>query len=45
MENNETYNWAPNDPGRNKPRPSLKKLGGKMLMTLLAMLLVGGAMS
>ena len=45
MENNETYNWAPNDPGRNKPRPSLKKLGGKMLMIVLAMLLVGGAMS
>ena len=45
MENNETYNWAPNDPGRNKPRPSLKKLGGKMLMIVLVMLLVGGAMS
>ena len=45
MENNETYNWAPNDPGRNRKKPSLKNLGGKVLIFALVMLLVGGAMS
>ena len=25
MENNETYNWAPNDPGKKKNKPSMKQ--------------------
>ena len=45
MENNETYNWAPDDPGKKKNRPSLKKLGGKILLFFLAMLVVSSAMS
>ena len=42
MENNETYNWAPNDPGKNRNKPSLKKVGSKVLVFVLVMLLVGG---
>ena len=45
MENNETYNWAPNDPGKNRNKPSLKKVGSKVLVFVLVMLLVGGVMS
>ena len=45
MEQNETYNWAPNDPGRKKNKPSLKKIGGKLLLILLVLLVAGGAMS
>ena len=45
MDNNETYNWAPNDPGEPKKRPSLKKFMGKLLLLLLAMLVVSSAMS
>ena len=45
MDNNETYNWAPNDPGKKKNKLSLKKLGGKMILILLAMLVVSCAMS
>ena len=35
MENNETYNWAPNDPGSKKKKLSMKKLGNKLLIILL----------
>lgn len=45
MENNETYNWAPNDPGNKRNKPSLKKVGSKVLVFVLVMLLVGGVMS
>ena len=45
MENNETYNWAPHDPGKKKNRPSIKKLGGKILLILLVMLIASSAMS
>ena len=45
MENNETYNWAPDDPGKKKNKPNLKKLGGKMLLILLAFLVASSAMS
>ena len=45
MEQNETYNWAPNDPGNKKKRPSLKKLGSKVLLFFLAMLVVSAGMS
>ena len=45
MENNETYNWAPNDPGQKKNKPSFKKLGTTIMIVLLAMVIAGGAMS
>ena len=45
MENNETYNWAPNDPGQKKNKPSFKKLGTTIMIMLLAMVIAGGAMS
>ena len=45
MENNETYNWAPNDPGKKKNKPSLKKLGTSVVLVVLAMLLISGVMS
>jgi len=45
MENNETYNWAPNDPGNKKNKPNLKKLGGKILLIFLALLVASSAMS
>ena len=45
MENNETYNWAPNDPGQKKNKPSFKKLGTTIMIVLLAMVVAGGAMS
>ena len=45
MENNETYNWAPNDPGQKKNKPSFKKLGTTLMNVLLAMVVAGGAMS
>ena len=45
MENNETYNWAPNDPGKKKNKPSFKKLGSTILVVLLVMLIAVGSMS
>ena len=45
MENNETYNWAPNDPGNNRNKLSLKKLGSKALVVLLILLVASSAMS
>ena len=45
MDNNETYNWAPDDPGKKKNKPNLKKLGGKLLLILLALLVASSAMS
>ena len=45
MENNETYNWAPNDPGNKKNKPNLKKLGGKILLIFLVLLVASSAMS
>ena len=45
MENNETYNWAPNDPGKKKNKPSMKKLGTSVVLVVLAMLLISGVMS
>ena len=45
MENNETYNWAPNDPGKKKNKPSLKKLGTSVALVVLVMLLFSGIMS
>ena len=45
MENNETYNWAPNDPGQKKNKPSFKKLGTTIMIVLLVMIIAGGAMS
>ena len=45
MENNETYNWAPNDPGKKKNKPSMKKLGTTVLVVVLVMILAIGAMS
>ena len=45
MENNENYNWAPNDPGRKKNRPSMKKVGTTIIIVLLALIIAGGAMS
>ena len=45
MENNETYNWAPNDPGKKRNKPSMKKLGTTILIVLLALIIAGGAMS
>ena len=45
MENNENYNWAPNDPGKKKNKPSMKKLGTTILVMFLAVLIVGGALS
>ena len=45
MENNETYNWAPNDPGRKAKGPSIKKVGKQILLVLVIMLVVSCAMS
>ena len=45
MNNNEQFNWAPNDPGNKKGKPSLKKLGTTIVLVLLAIVLVIGAMS
>ena len=45
MDNNETYNWAPDDPGKKKNKPNLKKLGSKLLLILLALLVVSSASS
>ena len=45
MENNETYNWAPNDPGKKRNKPSMKKVGTTIILVLLALILAGGAMS
>ena len=45
MENNETYNWAPNDPGRKKKTPSMKKLGTTIVLVLLAAVVAIGALS
>ena len=45
MENNETYNWAPNDPGKKKNKPSFKKLDTAVIAVLLVMIIAGGAMS
>ena len=45
MENNENYNWAPNDPGKKKNKLPLKNLGKNMILILLVMMLIGGAMS
>ena len=44
MENNENYNWAPNDPGKKK-KPSMKKVGTTIILVLLAIVIAGGAMS
>ena len=35
MENDGTYRWAPNDPGKDKKMPPLKKLGTTILLVLL----------
>ena len=45
MNNNEQFNWAPNDPGSKRAKPSLKKLGSSILLVVLAMMLISGAMS
>ena len=45
MENNENYNWAPNDPGKKKNLPSMKKLGTTILLVFLAITIASGAMS
>ena len=45
MENNETYNWAPNDPGKQRNKPSMKKVGTTILLVFLALIIAGGAMS
>ena len=45
MNINENYNWAPGDPGGNKKKISLKKIGSKALLTFLVILVIGGAMS
>ena len=45
MENNETYNWAPNDPGKKKNKPSFKKMGTTLILVLLVMVIAAGAMS
>ena len=45
MENNETYNWAPNDPGRKKKTPSMKKLGTTIVLVMLAAIIAIGGMS
>ena len=45
MDNNETYNWAPNDPGKKKKAPSMKKLGISVVLVLLAVVLISGALS
>ena len=44
-QNKENYNWAPNDPGKKKKKPSFKKLGGKIALILLVLILALGAMS
>ena len=45
MENNETYNWAPNDPGNKREKPSFKKIGTTVILVLLIMAIASGAMS
>ena len=45
MENNETYNWAPNDPGKKKNKPSIKNLGTTILLVLLIIVIASGALS
>ena len=45
MENNENYNWAPNDPGNKKEKPSFKKIGTSIILVLLIMAIASGAMS
>ena len=45
MEFKESYNWAPNDPGKKPKGPSLKKVGKKLLLFLAAALLVSCVMS
>ena len=45
MENNENYNWAPNDPGNKKEKPSFKKIGTTVILVLLIMAIASGAMS
>ena len=45
MENNETYNWAPNDPGNKKKKPSFKKVGSVLLILLIVFVLAGGVSS
>ena len=45
MENNENYNWAPNDPGKKENKPSMKKLGSTILLVLLAIVVASGALS
>ena len=45
MENNETYNWAPNDPGKKKNKPSMKKLGTNVLLIVLIVIIFSGVMS
>ena len=45
MEFNGNYNWAPNDPGNKKKRPSMKKLGTTILLVLLALIVAGGMLS
>ena len=45
MENNETYNWVPNDPGRKRNKPSMKKLATTIVLVVLAVIIAGGALS
>ena len=45
MENDGTYRWAPNDPGKDKKMPPLKKLGTTILLVLLVIILVAGSAS
>ena len=45
MENNENYNWAPNDPGNKREKPSFKKIGTTVILVLLIMASASGAMS
>ena len=44
MEQDGTYSWAPNDPGRKK-RPSAKKVTTMVIVILVAVLVLSGAMS
>ena len=45
MDNNETYNWAPNDPGKKKGKIIWGNMGKKVILFLVVMLLVGSATS
>ena len=45
MENNGTYNWAPNDPGGKKGKLSAKKLAMSVLAVLAAIVVISGALS